>query len=116
MCISVPYHAKFVQGFWKVFQNRNEGIMEFDAVVVSPVGLHARPAALFVKKVASSGLKVTVSPIVDGEIAATADAKIILSILALGIKSGQTVRVVIEGDNPETLAAELQEILADPEG
>lgn len=90
--------------------------MEFDAVVVSPVGLHARPAALFVKKVAASGLKVTVSPVVDGEVTATADAKSILSVLALGIKSGQTVRVVIEGENPEPLAQELQEILADPEG
>jgi phosphotransferase system HPr-like phosphotransfer protein len=36
--------------------------------------------------------------------------------LALGIKSGQTVRVVIEGENPEALATELQEILANPEG
>jgi len=90
--------------------------MEFDAVVISPVGLHARPAALFVKKVATSGLKVTVSPVVDGQVTATADAQSILSVLALGIKSGQTVRVVIEGDNPEALALELQEILADPQG
>ena len=90
--------------------------MEFDAVVVSPVGLHARPAALFVQKVAASGMKVTVSPVVDGSVTATADAKSILSVLALGIKSGQTVRVVIEGENPEALATELQEILANPEG
>lgn len=90
--------------------------MEFDAVVVSPVGLHARPAALFVKKVATSGLKVTISPIVDGQITATVDAKSILSVLALGVKSGQTIRVVIEGENPEPLAADLQAILADPEG
>lgn len=90
--------------------------MQFEAVVVSPVGLHARPAALFVKKVAASGLKVTVEPVVDGEVAGSADGKSILSVLALGIKSGQTVRVTIDGDNAEALAAELQEILADPEG
>jgi phosphotransferase system HPr (HPr) family protein len=90
--------------------------MQFEAVVVSPVGLHARPAALFVKKVAASGLKVTVEPVVDGEVTGSADGKSILSVLALGIKSGQTVRVTIDGDNADALAAELQEILADPEG
>ncbi len=91
-------------------------MVQFEAVVQSAVGLHARPAALFVKKVAASGLKVTVEPIVDGEVAGSADGKSILSVLALGIKSGQTVRVTIDGENPDALAAELQEILADPEG
>ena len=90
-------------------------MVEFEAVVMSPVGLHARPAALFVKKVASSGLKVTVQPIVDGEVAGTADGKSILSVLALGIKSGQTIRVTIEGEEPGDLAEELKAILADPE-
>ena len=88
----------------------------FEAVVVSPVGLHARPAATFVKKVAASGLKVTVEPIVDGQPAGKADGKSILSVLALGIKSGTTVRVTIEGDDTAALEAELKEILADPEG
>ena len=91
-------------------------MIEFEAVVMSPVGLHARPAALFVKKVAGSGLKVTVEPIVDGVPTGKADGKSILSVLALGIKSGQTVRVTIEGDDPDVLAAELLDILADTEG
>ena len=91
-------------------------MIEFEAVVMSPVGLHARPAALFVKKVAGSGLKVTVEPIVDGVPTGKADGKSILSVLALGIKSGQTVRVTIEGDDPDVLVAELKEILADTEG
>jgi phosphotransferase system HPr (HPr) family protein len=91
-------------------------MIEFEAVVMSPVGLHARPAALFVKKVAGSGLKVTVEPIVDGVPTGKADGKSILSVLALGIKSGQTVRVTVEGDDPDVLVAELKEILADPEG
>lgn len=90
--------------------------MEFEAVVASPVGLHARPAALFVKKVAASGHKVTVQPIVDGEPAGTADGKSILSVLSLGIKSGQLVRVTVEGEDVDALVAELKEILADPEG
>lgn len=90
-------------------------MVEFEAVVMSPVGLHARPAALFVKRVASSGLKVTVKPIVDGEVAAEADGKSILSVLALGIKSGQTVRITVEGENPDELVADLQAILADTE-
>ena len=90
--------------------------MEFEAIVASPVGLHARPAALFVKKVAASGHKVTVQPIVDGEPAGSADGKSILSVLALGIKSGQLVRVTVEGEDIDVLVAELKEILANPEG
>jgi phosphotransferase system HPr (HPr) family protein len=90
--------------------------MEFEAVVASPVGLHARPAALFVKKVAASGHKVTVQPIVDGEPTGSADGKSILSVLALGIKSGQLVRVTVEGEDIDVLVAELKEILANPEG
>lgn len=90
-------------------------MVEFEAVVMSPVGLHARPAALFVKKVASSGHKVTVQPLVDGEPAGSADGKSILSVLALGVKSGQTIRVSVEGDDVDGLVADLKEILSDTE-
>ena len=90
-------------------------VVEFEAVVMSPVGLHARPAALFVKKVASSGMKVTVQPIVDGEVSGTADGKSILSVLALGIKSGTTIRVTVDGDEPDALVEDLKAILADTE-
>jgi phosphotransferase system HPr (HPr) family protein len=89
-------------------------VVQFEAVVMSPVGLHARPAALFVKKVAASGLKVSVEPLVDGVATASADGKSILSVLSLGIKSGTTIRVTIEGDNAEVLAQDLKELLADP--
>jgi phosphotransferase system HPr (HPr) family protein len=89
-------------------------VVQFEAVVMSPVGLHARPAALFVKKVAASGLKVTVEPLEDGVARASADGKSILSVLSLGIKSGTTIRVTIEGENAAALAGDLQELLADP--
>ena len=89
-------------------------MVQFEAVVMSPVGLHARPAALFVKKVAASGLKVTIEPLEDGVARASADGKSILSVLSLGIKSGTTIRVTIEGENADALAGDLQELLADP--
>ena len=89
-------------------------MVKFEAVVMSPVGLHARPAALFVKKVATSGQKVTIEPLENGEVRASADGKSILSVLSLGIKSGTTIRVTIEGDNAEALANDLKELLADP--
>jgi phosphotransferase system HPr (HPr) family protein len=59
---------------------------------------------------------VTVQPIVDGEPTGSADGKSILSVLALGIKSGQLVRVTVEGEDIDVLVAELKEILANPEG
>lgn len=92
-------------------------MVQFEAVVMSPVGLHARPAALFVKKVASSGLKVTIEPMVDGQPEGAADGKSILSVLALGIKSGQAIRVSVDGDGADAdeLVEALKEILADTE-
>lgn len=89
-------------------------MVQFEAVVMSPVGLHARPAALFVKKVAASGLKVTIEPLDDGVATSSADGKSILSVLSLGIKSGTTIRVTIEGDDADALASDLKELLADP--
>lgn len=89
-------------------------MVQFEAVVMSPVGLHARPAALFVKKVAASGLSVTVEPLEGGAATASADGKSILSVLSLGIKSGTTIRVTIQGEDAEALAQDLKELLADP--
>ena len=58
-----------------------------DAVVGSAVGLHARPAATFVKAVAEKGVPVTIAK--EGGDAVPAGS--ILSIMGLGIKQGDTV-------------------------
>jgi phosphocarrier protein len=79
-------------------------------VVVSPVGLHARPAAAFVQAVVASGIPVTISKIhnSDGERPALVDARSILGVLALDVRHGETVE--LRADGPA--AGELLGVLA----
>ena len=72
------------------------------ALVPEGVGLHARPAALFVQQAAgfSSTIRLTC-----GE--RTADGKSILGVLQLGASAGSTVEVRAEGDDAEAAAEAL---------
>ena len=65
-----------------------------EVIVGSRVGLHARPAALFVKAVAEQQVKITIRK-GDG---APVDARSILRVLALGAKNGDTVVLEADGD------------------
>lgn len=77
-------------------------------VVVAPgVGLHARPAALFVKAAGATGLSVTIAR--DG--APAADARSILSVLSLDVRGGEEVVLTAEGDNAESALDQLSTIL-----
>jgi phosphocarrier protein HPr len=65
-----------------------------EVIVGSRVGLHARPAALFVKAVAEQPVKITIRK-GDG---APVDARSILRVLALGAKNGDTVILEADGE------------------
>ena len=69
------------------------------ALVPEGIGLHARPAALFVKQAAgfSSTLRHTC-----GE--RTVDGKSILGVLQLGASAGSRVEIRAEGDDAEAAA------------
>jgi phosphocarrier protein len=67
------------------------------AVVGSKVGLHARPAARFVKAAARQPVKVTVAK--AG--AEPVDAASILDVLALDVRGGEEVVLAAEGDGAE---------------
>jgi phosphotransferase system HPr (HPr) family protein len=79
------------------------------ALVPEGVGLHARPAALFVQQAAGfiSTIRLTC-----GE--RTADGKSILGVLQLGASAGSTVEIHAEGEDAEkaaeALAAFIREI------
>ena len=64
------------------------------AVVASKVGLHARPAAVFVRAVADSGVPVTIAK-GGGE---PVDAASILGVMTLGAEHGDEVTLTAEGD------------------
>ncbi|MBX9717485.1 MAG: HPr family phosphocarrier protein [Microbacteriaceae bacterium] len=75
--------------------------------VASAHGLHARPAALFVKAVTDSGCTVELQ---KGE--RTINAASILGVVSLGIEHGDEVTLRVEGEGAdavlETLAAFLE--------
>ena len=77
------------------------------AVIGSSVGLHARPATLFVQAAARQSVKVTISK--DGS--APADARSILSVLALDARRGDTVELAAEGDGAADALDELVSLL-----
>ena len=68
-----------------------------EVIVGSRVGLHARPAALFVKAVAEQPVKITIRK-GDG---APVDARSILRVLALGARNGDTVVLEAEGEGAD---------------
>ena len=76
------------------------------ALVPEGVGLHARPAALFVQQAAgfSSTIRLTC-----GE--RTADGKSILGVLQLGASAGSRVEIRTEGDDAEAAAEALAALI-----
>jgi len=73
---------------------------ERTAVIASRVGLHARPAGIFVAAVSALPIEVTIA--MQGEPADDAmDASSILSIMSLGAGNGDTVVLRAEGDGAD---------------
>jgi phosphotransferase system HPr (HPr) family protein len=66
------------------------------ALVPAGVGLHARPAALFVQQAAGFSSTIGLS---CGD--RTADGKSILGVLQLGASAGSTVEIYAEGEDAE---------------
>ena len=72
-------------------------ICKGSAVVSAPEGLHARPAADFVRAVSLSGHSV----IVTNPAGRSVDGSSILAVLSLGVKQGQTVDLEVSGEDPQ---------------
>lgn len=79
-----------------------------EILIQSKQGLHARPAAMFVQTASKYNAQVTITK--DDQ---TVNGKSIMGILTLGAHSGSTVRIDIEGENPEDLMNELVALLID---
>jgi phosphotransferase system HPr (HPr) family protein len=81
-----------------------------EAVVVTlpdGVHLHARPAADFVRSAMGFGASITVAA-GDRE----ADAKSLLSVLALGAKAGTELRLMATGEDADAALAAMRERVA----
>jgi len=80
---------------------------ERKVTIASSVGLHARPASLFVQAATATGLPVTVGRVGDEPV----DARSILGVMALGAKHGEEVVLSAEGDGADAALDSLVALL-----
>lgn len=73
-------------------------------------GLHARPAAAFVKMAATFPCTITVRNLTTNKPAV--NAKSVLSVITLGVGQGNAVEVTAEGERADEALAALQELVA----
>ena len=79
---------------------------EFEFVVTDPQGIHARPAGLLVKEA-----KIFESNISVFKGARKGDLKKIFTVMALGVKQGETIKVQVEGADEEQAASTVEAFL-----
>jgi phosphotransferase system HPr (HPr) family protein len=78
-------------------------------IVTNPSGLHARPAALFVRTAGSFGSQIRLSNTTRGT--GPGDAKSILTVLGLGVSSGHEIELAAEGDDASAALDALRELV-----
>lgn len=83
-------------------------MQEVEVVIRHKVGLHARPAALFVQTANkfTSDLQV-----INGDL--QANAKSILSVLALGAGEGAVVKLIASGEDEKNAVNTLRQLIED---
>ena len=82
---------------------------ERTATIAGSVGLHARPAAIFVDAVAELGIDVTIARLSTPD--DQADAGSILSLMSLGAAQGDVVVLRAEGEGADAALDSLARIL-----
>lgn len=79
---------------------------EFEFVVTDPQGIHARPAGLLVKEAKKIESNISVF-----KGARKGDLKKIFTVMALGVKQGETIKVQVEGADEEQAASTVEAFL-----
>lgn len=79
---------------------------KFTYTITDPAGVHARPAGALVKLAKEFACSVSIE-----HAGKTADAKRVFSIMALGIKCGDTLTFACDGADEAEAAARLAEAL-----
>ncbi len=77
-----------------------------ERTVLNPSGLHARPAAMFVRTAASFTSRITLENLERGS--APVDAKSILMVMGSGVAKGHRIRLVAEGEDEDTAIETLE--------
>ena len=79
---------------------------QFTYTIQDQVGIHARPAGLLAKAAKALDSTVTVAK-ADGSKSAAATK--LMALMGMGIKTGETITVTVEGGNEEANAASLEQ-------
>jgi len=80
--------------------------MHNEHVILNPNGIHARPARKIVTTAAGYGCSISLEK--DGK---RYNAKSLVSVLSMGAKQGDCIRVIAEGDGAEQAAASIGAVL-----
>lgn len=81
-----------------------------EIAVSHEVGLHARPAAMFVKEASRFESKIMVENLNRGT--AAVNARSILSVLSLGVNQNDKIRLTIEGADEEQAFNALRNLIS----
>ena len=79
---------------------------EFMYTIKDPEGIHARPAGMLVKEAAKYSSDINL--IKDDK---KGDAKRIFSVMSLGIKNSDTIKITVEGADEAEASAALEKFL-----
>jgi phosphotransferase system HPr (HPr) family protein len=79
--------------------------------VRNPSGLHARPAATFVRTAGGFAADVRVMNLTR-DAARSASAKSVLGVMGLGVSRGHRIRIVADGDDAERAVRTLVDLVA----
>jgi phosphocarrier protein len=83
-------------------------VLEREATIVNPLGLHARPAAQFVRLASSFASDILVSK--DG---IDVNGKSIMGVMMLAAECGSAIRIRASGDDAEDAVDALARLVAD---
>lgn len=78
---------------------------QFSYTIKDPIGIHARPAGILAKMAKTLDSKVTISK-ADGK---SAEAKKLMAVMGLGVKTGETVTITVEDGNEDANAAAMEQ-------
>ena len=81
--------------------------MQIEITITNPAGLHARPAAEFLRRAKASSSNITVTANDK-----TVNAKSMLGILKLGATQGTTISVEVDGDDAAEVISDFTDLLS----
>jgi phosphocarrier protein len=86
---------------------RGAGLLkQFTYTVTDPISIHARPAGLLAKFAKTLDSTVIIA---RGDGSKSAEAKKLMAVMSLGVKTGETIVVTVDGDNEGENAVALEQ-------